>query len=48
MYEAYTREGLTFEDFTGPRYMRIKRVQELEDAGLISDDLRLLAQVGDE
>ncbi len=46
-YEAYVRQGLTFEDFTGPRFMRIKRVQELQDAGLVDDNLRLLAPVGD-
>ncbi len=45
MYEAYTREGLTFEDFTGPRYLRIKKVQELQDAGLVGDDLRRLSTV---
>jgi nucleoside-diphosphate-sugar epimerase len=48
MYETYVREGLTFDDFTGPRYLRIKRVQELQEAGVIGEDLRLLAKVGDE
>jgi nucleoside-diphosphate-sugar epimerase len=40
LYEAYTRNGLTFEDFTGPRYLRIKRVQELQAAGELDDNLR--------
>jgi nucleoside-diphosphate-sugar epimerase len=40
LYEAYRNEALTFEDFTGSRYLRIKRVQELQDAGLLDDQLR--------
>jgi nucleoside-diphosphate-sugar epimerase len=44
-YEAYTERGLTFEEFTGSRYLRIKRVQELQAAGLVDDDLRWLAAV---
>ncbi len=41
--EAYVRNGLTFEEFTGPRYMRIRRVQELQAAGQLDDQLRLSA-----
>ena len=48
LYEAYVRTGLTFDEFTGARYLRIKRVQQLQDAGRIDDNLRLLTQVGDE
>ena len=40
LYEAYARNGLTFEEFTGTRYLRIKRVQELQDAGRLDDELR--------
>jgi nucleoside-diphosphate-sugar epimerase len=40
LYEAYARNGLTFEEFTGARYLRIKRVQELQDAGRLDDELR--------
>ena len=40
LHEAYRRNGLSFEDFTGPRYLRIKRVQELQQAGRLGDDLR--------
>jgi nucleoside-diphosphate-sugar epimerase len=40
--DAYVRNGLTAAEFAGPRYMRIKRVQELQEAGLIDDDMRLL------
>jgi nucleoside-diphosphate-sugar epimerase len=45
LYEAYVRAGLTFDDFTGSRYLRIKRVQELQDEGRIADDHRVLTQV---
>lgn len=38
--DAYDRFGLTLEEFTGTRYLRIKRVQELQVAGAIDDDLR--------
>jgi nucleoside-diphosphate-sugar epimerase len=40
LYEAYTRHGLTLEQFTGPSYLRIKRVQELQEAGRLDDQLR--------
>src|ERR1700722_10558510 len=46
MYEAYVANGLTFDEFTGSRYLRIKRVQELQAAGRLSDDLRWLVPVG--
>jgi nucleoside-diphosphate-sugar epimerase len=40
LHAAYVRHGLTYEEFTGTRYLRVKRVQELQDAGRLSDDLR--------
>jgi nucleoside-diphosphate-sugar epimerase len=40
LYEAYARNGLTFEEFTGSRYLRIKRVRELQEAGRLDDELR--------
>jgi hypothetical protein len=46
LYEAYVRHGLTFEDFTGLRFLRIKRVQELQAAGRLDDDLRWRVPVG--
>jgi nucleoside-diphosphate-sugar epimerase len=46
MHDAYVRHGLTFEDFTGPRFLRIKRVRELQAAGLVDGELRRLASVG--
>jgi nucleoside-diphosphate-sugar epimerase len=39
--DAYARAGLTFAQFTGARFLRIKRVQELQAAGRLDDDLRL-------
>ena len=37
---AYAGNGMTFEDFSGPRYLRVKRVLELQEAGRLDDDLR--------
>jgi nucleoside-diphosphate-sugar epimerase len=37
---AYAEWGMTYEDFTGPRGLRIKRVRELQDAGRLDGDLR--------
>jgi len=48
LYDAYARNGLTFEEFTGARYLRIKRVRELQEAGRLDDELRwrVPAEVG--
>ena len=46
LYEAYTRNGLTFEQFTGTRYLRINRVRELQEAGRLDDELRWRLPVG--
>jgi nucleoside-diphosphate-sugar epimerase len=46
LHQAYVRHGLTFDEFTGPRYLRIKRVQELQAAGRVDDDLRWRVPVG--
>jgi nucleoside-diphosphate-sugar epimerase len=40
LYDAYVRNGLTFEEFTGTRYLRINRVRELQEAGRLDDALR--------
>ncbi len=37
---AYAEWGMTFEDFTGPLGLRIKRVRELQDAGRLDGELR--------
>jgi nucleoside-diphosphate-sugar epimerase len=39
-YEAYRAQGLTIDEFLTPRFLRIKRVRELIDAGLLDDELR--------
>ena len=44
--EAYVRHGLTFGEFTGSRYLRIKRVQELQAYGSVDEDLRWRVPVG--
>jgi nucleoside-diphosphate-sugar epimerase len=46
LYEAYVRHGLTYEQFTGSQYLRIKRVQELQAAGHIDEDLCWRLPVG--
>jgi hypothetical protein len=38
--DAYGRHGMSPETFAGPRFLRIKRVQELQEAGRLDDDLR--------
>jgi nucleoside-diphosphate-sugar epimerase len=40
LHAAYSRYGMTYEEFTGTQYLRVKRVQELQDGGRLSDDLR--------
>jgi nucleoside-diphosphate-sugar epimerase len=40
LYEAYSRNDLTFEEFIGTRYLRINRVRELQEAGRLDDELR--------
>jgi nucleoside-diphosphate-sugar epimerase len=46
LYHAYLRNGLTFDEFTGTRYLRINRVRELQEAGRLDDELRWLFPVG--
>ena len=46
LYDAYARNGLTFEQFTGSRYLRINRVKELQEAGRLDQELRLRPPVG--
>jgi nucleoside-diphosphate-sugar epimerase len=40
LYEAYSRNNLSFEEFIGTRYLRINRVRELQEAGRLDDELR--------
>ena len=37
---AYARYGLTYDDYTSARFVRLRRIQELLSAGLIDDMLR--------
>ena len=46
LIEAYRRLGLSREQFTGSRYLRIKRVQELQASGRLDDELRWRVAVG--
>ena len=40
LYAAFTREQMEAESFTSARYLRIKRVKELQEAGLLDESLR--------
>jgi len=40
LVQAYEAAGLTFDDFEGHRYVRLRRLKGLLDAGELDDDLR--------
>jgi nucleoside-diphosphate-sugar epimerase len=42
LVHAYTRRGLTIDDFEGSRFQRITRIKELQREGRIDSDLRWL------
>ena len=42
LYEAYLAHGLELDDFLSRRFMRIKHVRELQDEGVLDDQLRRL------
>ena len=44
LYAAYTRHGLTTDEWTGPRYYRLKTIKGLQDRGAINADLRRIAK----
>ena len=46
LFEAYDRNDLSFEQFTGTRYLRINRVRELQESGRLDDHLRWRVPVG--
>jgi nucleoside-diphosphate-sugar epimerase len=46
LHDAYVRNGLSLEEFKGARYLRIKRVRELQEAGRLDDQLRFRLPVG--
>ena len=41
LVRAYTEHGLTYDDFTSSRFVRLRRIRELLAAGLLDDMLRL-------
>ena len=43
LYGAYTRHGLTKEEWLGPRYYRLKAVKRLQERGVIDENLRRIA-----
>lgn len=43
LYDAYLRCGLELDDFEGPRYKRIAKIQQLMDGGRIDASLRWTA-----
>ncbi len=43
LYEAYSKSGLTLDEFEGPRYQRISHIKKLMADGIIGPDLRHLA-----
>jgi nucleoside-diphosphate-sugar epimerase len=40
LVEAYSRVGLTFSDFEGDRYTRLRRLKRLLETGALDDSLR--------
>ena len=40
LVEAYARHGLTYDDFTSARFVRLRRIRELVSASLVDDMLR--------
>ena len=46
LLDAYRRHDLTFEQFTGPRFVRLKRIKELLVEGALQADLRRTVPVG--
>lgn len=45
LYQAYLAAGMTLEEFTSSRYLRITRVKEQQRLGRVGDDLRRRAEV---
>ena len=43
LLDSYTKFGLTYDDFTGSRYVRLRRIKELLAAGEIDGLLRRTA-----
>ena len=46
LYQAYIRHELSAMEFLGTKYLRIKRIKELQNQGRVDDSLRWCVQVG--
>jgi nucleoside-diphosphate-sugar epimerase len=46
LVRAYTEHGMTYEDFTSSRFVRLRRIRELLAAGLIDEMLRRRGNTG--
>jgi nucleoside-diphosphate-sugar epimerase len=46
LHRAYRSERMTFEEFDGSRYLRVKRVRELQESGALDDALRWRVAAG--
>jgi nucleoside-diphosphate-sugar epimerase len=46
LYRAYLSNGMSFEEFDGSRYLRVKRVRELQQSGALDDSLRWRVAAG--
>ena len=44
LYGAYTRHGMTKEEWNGPRYYRLKVIKGLQERGVIDTNLRRIAR----
>ena len=44
---AYAKYGLTYDDFTSSRFVRLRRIRELLSAGLVDEMLRRTAGPAD-
>jgi nucleoside-diphosphate-sugar epimerase len=40
LHAAFRQYSMTYDEFAGARYLRVKRVRELQDRGRLDDDLR--------
>jgi hypothetical protein len=38
--DAYIRNKTTKEDFLGPKFLRIRTIKQLQEQGLLNEDLR--------
>jgi type 1 glutamine amidotransferase len=45
LFATYTRLGLALEDFEGPRYKRIAKIQQLMSDERLTSDLRWTTEV---